>query len=172
MGIGRNLAYRKELFYREKGFSAHLNLQRGDDDLFINHVATAENTRVETDADAIVRMQPVFRAKDWREEKIGYASTARFYHGAQRWLAGLETTTRLAVPCRMDSRARSRYTAFSLAGGGHRVPYLYIPVYPASHHHQQDRKRFERPTQILLVTARIRRASTFAVSPLETLLPV
>jgi len=95
MGIGRNLAYRKELFYREKGFSAHLNLQRGDDDLFVNHIATAENTRVETDADAIVRMQPVSGAKDWREEKIGYASTARLYHGAQRWLAGLETTTRL-----------------------------------------------------------------------------
>ena len=50
MGIGRNLAYRKELFYEHKGFSAHLNLQRGDDDLFVNHVATAENTRVETDA--------------------------------------------------------------------------------------------------------------------------
>lgn len=96
MGIGRNIAYRKELFYSQKGFSAHLNLQRGDDDLFINHVATAENTRVETDAEAIVRMPPVYRAKDWREDKIGYASTARLYHGAQRRLAGLETTTRLA----------------------------------------------------------------------------
>ncbi|WP_300699322.1 glycosyltransferase [Bacteroides sp.] len=96
MGIGRNLAYRKELFYEQKGFSAHLNLQRGDDDLFINQVATPENTRVETDANAIVRMQPVFRAKDWREEKIGYASTARLYQGVQRWLAGLETSTRLA----------------------------------------------------------------------------
>lgn len=95
MGIGRNLAYRKELFYREKGFSAHLNLQRGDDDLFVNHVAAAGNTRVETDANAIVRMQPLSRTKDWREEKIGYASTARLYHGAQRWLAGLETATRL-----------------------------------------------------------------------------
>lgn len=96
MGIGRNLAYRKELFYAQKGFSAHLNLQRGDDDLFINHVATAENTRVETDANAIVRMQPVFRARDWREQKISYASTARLYHGPQRWLAGFETLSRLA----------------------------------------------------------------------------
>lgn len=40
MGIGRNMAYRKELFYAQKGFSAHLNLQRGDDDLFINKTAT------------------------------------------------------------------------------------------------------------------------------------
>lgn len=95
MGIGRNMAYRKELFYQQKGFSAHLNLQRGDDDLFVNQVATAENTRVETDRNAIIRMQPVYRAKDWREEKISYMATARFYHGIQRYLSGFETTTRL-----------------------------------------------------------------------------
>ena len=59
-------------------------------------MATPENTRVETDANAIVRMQPLLRTKDWKEEKIGYASTARLYHGMQRWLAGFETLTRLA----------------------------------------------------------------------------
>ena len=95
MGIGRNMAYRKELFYAQKGFSAHLNLQRGDDDLFINKTATSENTRVETDANAIVRVQPVFRAKDWWEEKISYMATAHFYRGIQRNLSGFETTTRL-----------------------------------------------------------------------------
>lgn len=95
MGIGRNFAYRKELFFQQKGFSAHLNLQRGDDDLFINRIATSENTRVETDANAVVRVQPLERAKDWKEEKISYASTARLYRGAQRSLAGFETLTRL-----------------------------------------------------------------------------
>ena len=89
------MAYRKELFYAQKGFSAHLNLQRGDDDLFINRTATAENTRIETDANAVVRVQPVYRAKDWREEKISYMSTAHFYRGIQRYLSGFETTTRL-----------------------------------------------------------------------------
>lgn len=95
MGIGRNLAYRKELFYEQKGFSAHLNLLRGDDDLFVNQTATSDNTRVETASEAVVRMQPVVRAQDWKEEKIGYASTARLYRGIQRYLAGFETTTRL-----------------------------------------------------------------------------
>lgn len=96
MAIGRNLAYRKSLFYSAKGFTAHLTLQRGDDDLFINQVARGENTRVETDAAAVMRIPPVSRAKDWREEKIGYASTARLYRGVQRWLLGAETLTRLA----------------------------------------------------------------------------
>lgn len=58
MGIGRNLAYRKSLFFDQKGFSAHLNLRRGDDDLFINQVARRDNTSVETAPAATVRMRP------------------------------------------------------------------------------------------------------------------
>lgn len=94
MGIGRNMAYKKDLFYEQKGFSAHLNLLRGDDDLFVNQAATAKNTKVEAESQAAVRRQ-LPRPKAWREEKTGYASTAHFYHGAQRWLAGFETTSRL-----------------------------------------------------------------------------
>ena len=95
MAIGRNLAYRKELFFSQKGYSTHLNLQRGEDDLFINQVANGENTRVETDSNAIVRMQPVERYKDWKEEKISYLATARYYQGSQRYFLGFETFSRL-----------------------------------------------------------------------------
>lgn len=95
MGIGRNLAYRKELFFKVKGFSTHLNMQRGEDDLFINQIANENNTRVETSPDSVIRMQPVERYKDWKEEKVSYMATARFYKGSQRWLLELETATRL-----------------------------------------------------------------------------
>ena len=95
MGFGRNLAYCKKLFYKGKGFSEHLNLLRGDDDLFLNRATIGSNTRVETDANAIMHRQPCARSKSWREEKIGYASTARLYKGMQRYKTGLETTTRL-----------------------------------------------------------------------------
>lgn len=95
MGLGRNLAYRKSLFFRQKGFTEHLHLQHGADDLFVNQVAKGSNTRVECEADAVVRMSPVMRNKLWREEKIGYTSTSFHYHGLQRWLLGLETTSRL-----------------------------------------------------------------------------
>lgn len=95
MGIGSNLAYRKELFFKSKGFSSHLNLQRGDDDLFVNEVATSLNTKVELDAGAITRMEPFERYKSWKEEQVSYIATSRFYKGGQRHLLGLETTTRL-----------------------------------------------------------------------------
>lgn len=95
MGLGRNLAYRKEMFFKEKGYSTHLNLQRGEDDLFINQIATPNNTRVETNADAVMRMQPVERYKDWKEEKVSYMATARYYKGTQRYMVGFETFSRL-----------------------------------------------------------------------------
>ena len=95
MGIGRNLAYRKELFFQQKGFSKYLNLQRGEDDLFINQLATPSNTRVETDINATTRINPVYRYKEWKEEKISYMATARYYQGIQRYLLGFETFSRL-----------------------------------------------------------------------------
>jgi len=95
MGIGRNMAYRKELFFNNKGFSSHLNLQRGDDDLFINEVATSFNTRIETTPNAIIKIEPAYGYKSWKEEKVSYLATSKYYHGIQRYLLGLETTSRL-----------------------------------------------------------------------------
>lgn len=56
MGVGCNLAYRKSLYEKHKGFADHLQLQRGEDDLFINAVANKYNTRVASGPDSIVRM--------------------------------------------------------------------------------------------------------------------
>src|SRR6202012_605330 len=47
MGVGRNLAYTKTLFFGAKGFAAHMHVLSGDDDLFVNQNSTPENTAVE-----------------------------------------------------------------------------------------------------------------------------
>lgn len=95
MGIGRNMAYRKELFFKQKGFSAHLNLQRGDDDLFVNQISNKENTRVEIAPEAIVQTSNVETTRSWCADKIGYAATAKLLKGKQQLLLGTETATRL-----------------------------------------------------------------------------
>lgn len=46
MGVGRNLAYKSHLFYEQKGFSKHLNMRSGDDDLLVNAAATGSNTTI------------------------------------------------------------------------------------------------------------------------------
>ncbi len=40
MGVGRNLGYKKSLFFKHKGFSSHYHINSGDDDLFVNEAAT------------------------------------------------------------------------------------------------------------------------------------
>lgn len=45
-GCGGNIAYRCRFFFDNKGFSSALNLRDGDDDIFINRVATSRNTTV------------------------------------------------------------------------------------------------------------------------------
>src|SRR6478735_11883278 len=46
MGVGRNLSYKKTVFFRHKGFSAYNHVASGDDDLFINTAATGKNTKI------------------------------------------------------------------------------------------------------------------------------
>ncbi|RYM35077.1 glycosyltransferase [Brumimicrobium glaciale] len=43
MGVGRNLAYSKELFLKNSGFKSHYSISSGDDDLFIQEVARKRN---------------------------------------------------------------------------------------------------------------------------------
>ncbi len=47
MGIGRNMAYTKTLFFSNKGFASHMHVISGDDDLFVNQNGTPTNTEIE-----------------------------------------------------------------------------------------------------------------------------
>ena len=69
MGVGRNLSYKKELFFNSKGFSSINHIPGGDDDLFINKVATATNTRIAIDADAITLSEPKKTFGNWLRQK-------------------------------------------------------------------------------------------------------
>lgn len=53
-GDGFNLAYRKHLFFEQKGYSKTLHLMNGDDDLFINDISNGRNTDVMIAPDAIL----------------------------------------------------------------------------------------------------------------------
>ena len=88
---GKNLAYRKELFYENKGYSSHLNLLRGEDDLFINKTATAKNTRVEVSPESILKYMPNNSNRYWKNETQNYLLSSYFYKGRQRYLLGFET---------------------------------------------------------------------------------
>lgn len=53
-GDSFNLAYRKHLFFEQKGYSKSIHLMNGDDDLFINDISNGTNTDVMIAPDAIL----------------------------------------------------------------------------------------------------------------------
>jgi glycosyltransferase involved in cell wall biosynthesis len=89
MGVGRNLAYTKSIFFRNKGFSALNHIPSGDDDLFINMVATKKNTRVVIDKDAITLSEPKQSWGSWVRQKTRHYSTGKYYKAKHRFLLGL-----------------------------------------------------------------------------------
>ena len=91
MGVGRNLAYRKEVFFRNKGFSAINNIPSGDDDLFINRVATKNNTAIVLDPDAFTLSKPKQTWKDWKRQKERHYTTGKFYKTSHKFWLGLYT---------------------------------------------------------------------------------
>ena len=91
MGVGRNLAYRKNLFFRNKGFSAINHIPSGDDDLFINRVATATNTAIVIDPQAFTHSRPKQTWAEWRKQKNRHYSTGKYYKKGHKFLLGLYT---------------------------------------------------------------------------------
>ncbi|MBL7921380.1 MAG: glycosyltransferase [Bacteroidia bacterium] len=79
MGVGRNLAYTRELFYKQKGFSNHYHINSGDDDLFVNHAATKDNVNVVIDKNAITYSLAKKTFRDWRLQKVRHLSTSPLY---------------------------------------------------------------------------------------------
>jgi cellulose synthase/poly-beta-1,6-N-acetylglucosamine synthase-like glycosyltransferase len=86
MGVGRNLAYKKELFYRHKGFSSHNHISGGDDDLFVNMAANSHNTKVVVDPQAHTLSVPHTRFTSWYKQKTRHYSVAKFYKPVHRFL--------------------------------------------------------------------------------------
>ena len=89
MGVGRNLAYRKELFAQVGGFEKHQHIASGDDDLFINQVANRENVNIVLEKEAFVYSEPKTTWQEYYRQKTRHLSTARSYHWKHQLLLGL-----------------------------------------------------------------------------------
>lgn len=84
MGVGRNLSYKKELFFRNKGFSTHYHITSGDDDLFINQNASNRNTSVVISPDSLTYSIPAENFNQWHLQKSRHLSTSGLYSAASK----------------------------------------------------------------------------------------
>lgn len=89
MGVGRNLSYKKDVFLRNKGFSSINMIPSGDDDLFINKVATKKNVAIVIDEEAHTISEPKKSWKEWMYQKYRHYTTAKYYKPIHKFLLGL-----------------------------------------------------------------------------------
>lgn len=95
MAVGRNLAYRKEEFFNAGGFMNHMNIRSGDDDLFINQVATKQNTTICFSKDSVTESIAKSSFKDWFQQKRRHVSTAKHYKFKHQILLGIFYSSQL-----------------------------------------------------------------------------
>ena len=89
MGVGRNLAYLKEIFYKNQGFIAHYRIRSGDDDLFINRVANRTNTKIMVHPESYTFSDPKQTLENWITQKKRHLSTSNLYKFKHKLLLGL-----------------------------------------------------------------------------------
>lgn len=84
MGVGRNLSYKKELFFKNKGFATHYHITSGDDDLFVNQAANKTNTAVVIHKESFTYSVPAKNFTGWSRQKARHLSTSGLYTNSSR----------------------------------------------------------------------------------------
>jgi glycosyltransferase involved in cell wall biosynthesis len=89
MGVGRNILYKRSVFFANKGFYTHKHVFGGDDDIFLNEVATSSNTTISIEEDSFVYSVPKTNWKDWFRQKRRHISVSRYYKPRNKILLGM-----------------------------------------------------------------------------------
>jgi biofilm PGA synthesis N-glycosyltransferase PgaC len=90
MGIGRNLAYTKSLFFGVKGFASHMHVLSGDDDLFVNQNATPENTAIELHPASFIYTNAKTSLAGWYMQKKRHFGVGKIYKSRHRRMLSLD----------------------------------------------------------------------------------
>lgn len=99
MGVGRNLAYKKELFFKNRGFSNHQHILSGDDDLFINEVANKTNIEIVFEKEAHTVSLPKTTFSSWLKQKKRHLSTGKYYQFKHKLILGIYPFSLLLFIC-------------------------------------------------------------------------
>jgi poly-beta-1,6-N-acetyl-D-glucosamine synthase len=90
MGVGRNLAYKKDLFFKTGGFTSHYRVKSGDDDLFVNQASTKKNTAINLHPDGMTFSEPKKSFSSWFSQKKRHLSTGKYYMTSDKIRLGIQ----------------------------------------------------------------------------------
>jgi len=89
MGVGRNMAIKKELFLKNNGYNSHIDLKSGNDDLFVNENANAKNTTIQIDPDTFIYTDPAETLSEFIRQKTRHISASFRYKTIHKVLLSL-----------------------------------------------------------------------------------
>jgi biofilm PGA synthesis N-glycosyltransferase PgaC len=95
MGVGRNMSYTKDIFFKNKGFATHQHIMSGDDDLFIQEVASKDNVSVCVNPNALMYSDAPKGIGAWITQKKRHLSTSNLYKPKYKRLLGLYAIAQL-----------------------------------------------------------------------------
>ena len=93
MGVGRNMAYTKSLFFRGKGFASHMHIPSGDDDLFVNQNATPHNVAIEILPEAHVWSEPKRTFSSYFSQKVRHMGAGKAYKAEHKRMLSFQTAS-------------------------------------------------------------------------------
>ncbi len=88
-GTASNLAFRRQLFFDNKGFSDSVAYHHGEDDIFVSAIADGDNTVVELSDEANVTVASRAFKGRYRADKKSHIFTGRFVSKASRYFFGM-----------------------------------------------------------------------------------
>jgi hypothetical protein len=97
MGVGRNLSYKRSMFFKNKGFTSHYKIPSGDDDLFINKVANGKNTHINIEPESYQFSKPKKTFSQWLDQKHRHLSTGKHYKFKFKLLLGLFSLSQILL---------------------------------------------------------------------------
>ncbi len=89
MGVGRNLAYTKQVFQSTNGFKSHYSLMSGDDDLFIQEAAKKGNYTIQLDPDSFQYSEGKDNWESFVLQKSRHYTTAPRYKVFKKLMLGI-----------------------------------------------------------------------------------
>ncbi|MCS7027353.1 MAG: glycosyltransferase [Bacteroidia bacterium] len=97
MGVGRNIAYTKSLFYQHT-FKKHQHIYSGDDDLFVNQAANRKNVAIQTHPKSWMWSVPPKNWQKWYQQKTRHISTGKHYKAFHLFILGMLALLNVLLP--------------------------------------------------------------------------
>lgn len=97
MGVGRNIAYTRELYNKVGGFANHLHIASGDDDLFVQEAVKYTKAGICLDSDTYMYSIPPGTFSQWWRQKVRHYTTGASYNWGHQLLLGAFIMTKIFI---------------------------------------------------------------------------